>query len=932
MATDVKSTASAAASSVDAPLLGATRLSLSDQQALLHADPAPLHEVPQDTSAEAVLAKVETLIGKGHLGAALQAASALTSSAAALAGRYELLRQEKVSRAQIGIADRYFLRGDVANARRFYQAALQPGTSDATVTEMAQLASAAFDTLVSQRATLIGTLTASVSKNDFTQWCGAKKTLTNLTLLDVDAVRAKVYPNFRLEDVYGERPPIDPNPGYVDPLPVETPLVAFPIPAPSAVFEAATEAAVNVDAPPAGVPDPAPGGVSASLAFPLFANVLRAKIALFALDNGLSVDGKANGTVPLFRYEHLRDQAKEIATQIRGIETRMLPIQLELDDFAEAVSAIKVPLEAAQAELAAVNQEIGELTQTLSQLGQIQKALTQAVTALDAAQDQCDCDWFCWLVSAVADAFVTGVVLAVVVSLAVATDGVAAALLLGYGIEAALAAGFGTFVLVNQSFTCENVGTIAKTMKSSLAGVQAAVTDNTAELQHALATRDVLIANINALTQELQAAYQSNVARVLNAQTLNAIQTHYNRLRQSLLTRAQAVAKLAEDAFNFERDAEVSLIQDAYYDQSLQGYTGAESLLHDLGGFDYMDLTGRTQKAIQISQMVSLRQHSPVSFLTLSATRTGRFTTAIADFDRWYPGTYQQRIKEVRVEVLVDGTAVPARGYLSNDGTSLVRVADPNDARPVDNVYVFAEPDPDIARLCYKRLQRRRHVDTMAFPAFESSLYDRRMGRVQDRERNFFENIGLESSWVIELLPDQPFDLSRVTDIRVWFQYEALFDGNLQRIIESKRYVGRVEMAAVPVGQTIRAAGGNVDFSATLSFATSRAMFDAPMIEKTMVDAGFAVRLKGGRPSGGAVTLQAAYAEASPVTLVTDATGLVATAADHPTGTGLAQLAAMVQGKTVHAAWTVKVEALPPGTSPSDIDELFLLLHCQYVT
>jgi hypothetical protein len=849
MAADVKSGGGRrVARSVEAPVLGTTRLSLSAQEKLLHADPAPFHEVPQDAAAEAVLSRVENLLGKGHFGAALQEAGALNSGDAALAGRYEFIRQEKVSRAQLGIADRYFQRGDHQNARRFYETALQPDTADPTVKEMAQLAATSFDNLVSQRASLIGVLTSSIGKSDFTQWCGTKKTLTGLTLLDADAIRSGIYPDFRLESVFGERPPIDPNPGYLDPLPAETTLVAFPLAIPSAVFEAATDAAVNVDAPPPGVPSPPPGGrVPASLAFPVIANVLRAKASIFALDQGLSVTGQADGTVPLFRYEHLRDKAKEMIAQVRGIETRMLPIQFELDDFAEALSAVKRPLEAEQAELAAVNQKIAELTQSLAQLGQVQQALNQVVIALDNAQADCDCDWFCWLTTIVVEIFITVVVFAVALSLAVATGGVFAGGIAAFGGGIAAAAGISVAHLVHDTFTCENVGTIERSMKASLTGVQAAISDSQAELQHALATRDILIASINALTQELDAAYQSNAARLLDAKTLDAIQAQYNRLRQSLLTRAQAVAKLAQNAFNFERDAEVSLIKDAYYDQNLKGYSGAESLLYDLGGLDHIDLTGRTQKAIQLSQMVSLRRHSPVSFLALAATRVGRFTTALDDFDRWYPGTYLQRIKEVRVEVLVDDVVVPARGYLSNDGVSLVRFADTNDARPVDDIQVFAEPDADIARLCYKRLQRRRHVDTMAFPAFESDLYDRRMGRLQDRERNFFENVGLESTWLIELLPGQPFDLSRITDVRIWFQYEALFDENLQRIIESKRYAGRLEMAAVPIGRTIRDAGGTVDFSASLDFKTTRSLFDAPAIDKKIVDAGFAVRFKGGQ-------------------------------------------------------------------------------------
>jgi hypothetical protein len=186
-----------------------------------------------------------------------------------------------------------------------------------------------------------------------------------------------------------------------------------------------------------------------------------------------------------------------------------------------------------------------------------------------------------------------------------------------------------------------------------------------AELNHALVVRDILIAKINALSDQLEQVYQSNAARVLDAKTLDAIQAQYNLLRQSLLTRVQAVARLAENAFNFERDADTHLIRDAYYDTGLEGYTAAETLLHDLGGFDHIDLIGRTRKAMQLSHVVSLSKHNPMSFLALAATGNGRFTTTLEDFDRWYPGTYLQRIKEVRVEVLADGEVVPARGYLS---------------------------------------------------------------------------------------------------------------------------------------------------------------------------------------------------------------------------------------------------------------------------
>jgi peptidoglycan hydrolase CwlO-like protein len=918
---------------VEAAVLGSARVPPAVRDALVHTDPAPLHAVPRDDTAETKLARVEDLLGKGHFGPALQEASGLEVASGPLAARYGLVRQEKVSRAQIGIANRYFLRGDVKNARQFFEQALALGTADPAVKQAADAAITAFDDLTQRRKVLIDDMTDAIQKNDFAQWCSNKTTLNDLTIVDSEAIRAAIFPDFRLEDAFGERPPIHPAPGYLDPLPVETELVAFPSTMPGATFRAATDGPVDVDQPPAGVPGFPPGNrLHASLALPVVANVLTAKLALFALDQGLSVTGEADGVLPLFRYEHLRDQAKELVAQVQAIENRMLPIQFALDDFAEIVDAIRRPLAAEQAELAAVQQKIAELTQTLAAQARAAKALDQVITAFDDALDECECDWFCFLAAIGVGLIVAAVLEGLLIALTVATDGVAAVLIaslgsivVGFAIEAVV-------LLVVDSVTCETVGLTVGRLRAARAGLGAAIADNQAELSHALARRDVLIANINALSQQLEEVYQSNASRTLDAKTLDLIQAQYNSLRQSLLTRAQAVARLAQSAFNFERDADTHLIRDAYYDTARKGYTAAETLLHDLGGFDQIELTGRTQKALQLCQMVSLRKHSFLSFLALAAAGTARFTTSLADFDRWYPGTYLQRIKEVRVEVLVDGEPVPARGYLSNDGVSLVRFADPRDSRPFDHLRVFAEPDPDIAELCFKRLQRRRHTDTMAFPELPSYLQEERMRQLQARERNFFENVGLESTWLIELLPDQPFDFARISDVRVWFHYEALFDDNLKHVLLTKRYVDRREMVAVPIGQTIRDAGGSTDFAQPLHFTTTPALFEGPGIDKTIVNAGFALRLKDGRQLGGPATLTASLGDAPPITLMTDDFGIVATGDDHPTGSGLAELAAMVHGKSVAADWTVAVTALPAGIAISDIDELFLLLRCEYVT
>src|SRR5262249_14191527 len=131
----------------------------------------------------------------------------------------------------------------------------------------------------------------------------------------------------------------------------------------------------------------------------LIGNVLSAKVGLFAVDNRLNAAGQASGTVPLFRYEYLRDKAKQTIAYIQQIESRMLPIQFELDDFAEVVDAIRRPLAEQEAELEAVKQRINELVTQLAALAQKKRAVDAAIIAFQPVVDECECDWWCFLLT-----------------------------------------------------------------------------------------------------------------------------------------------------------------------------------------------------------------------------------------------------------------------------------------------------------------------------------------------------------------------------------------------------------------------------------------------------------------------------------------------------------------------------------------------------
>jgi hypothetical protein len=910
---------------VRADIVGNTRVPPPILETLVHPDSTPLHQIPQ-TDQEVVLSKVENLLGKGHYGAALREAKALKISTSPLAGHYEFLQNEKISRAYIGIADRYFIRGDNEGAKKFYSLAINPETTNQTILGIAALADKTFEQLLTQRQGLMDGLVRSVGDDSYTDWCDKRNVIQTETIIDNAGIREAIYSDYHLEGVFGDHPPFSPTPGWVDPLPPETEFIDYDSTTPASVFKADTTEARDVDVsiPPFGNKDKP---IRTSVAMAIVSNVLIAKTQIFGIMTSLNFAGQAQGTVPLFHYEYLRHKAKGIIAHIQDIELRMLPIQFKLDDFAELTSTVRNHLLEQEAELEAVNQKINELTKTLTTLAQAEKEMAKVVLLLDDAKSQCDCDWWCWL--AAGAFFVLGVAAAIGVALAlVALLGPVAGGILG-GLLGGIPFQLG-WILAIDTVNCDNVGEITNNARVVVTGLRKGIEENKAELNYQLAARDILIANINSLTLELQEINASNQSRLLNSTTLNAIQTQYNSIRQSLLSRAQAVAKLAEDAFNFERDSKVYLIKDAYYDEDKKGYSAIETLLRDLDGLDYIDITGRTQKAMQLGHMISLRKHYPMSFPSIWAAGCARFMTSMKDFDRWFPGTYMQRIKEVRVEIEVEGKPVMARGYISNDGISFVRFSDTGNKTPVDNVDVFAEEDDSIAKLCFKRFQRRRHVDTMAFPDFDSYLHEERMRNLQNRERNFFENVGPESTWLIELLPDQPFDFSRITDVRVYFQYEAFFDDNLKRILQKKRYTGRRQSAVFSIKKLAENEGSATDFSNTVKVNVSRVLFEAPITDKKIVNVGFAIRPKGTTPLNGVSKLKVSFQDATPIQVETNNNGIVATAPDHPAGAGLAELESMTQNKNVDGTWAIRIVELPAGTGVDAIDDVALMINYEF--
>ena len=244
-----------------------------------------------------------------------------------------------------------------------------------------------------------------------------------------------------------------PMTGWVDLLPPETEFISHTSVTPASVFKADMPKSVDVDVSIISL-QYGNNRIRASVAMPIISNVLMAKARLFAIAKELTPTGQTKGTVPIFRYEYLRDKAKEIIAHIKDVDSERYRSNLAWMTLLKIVSTVRRPLLEHTAELEAVNQKINELTETLNTLVQLEKEMANVVILLDHAQDECDCDWWCWA-SALAYFVMAAALVAVVGALSVVSFGAALALV---PIAGALG---GLLVLAGlETINCDYVGQI----------------------------------------------------------------------------------------------------------------------------------------------------------------------------------------------------------------------------------------------------------------------------------------------------------------------------------------------------------------------------------------------------------------------------------------------------------------------------------------
>ena len=891
------------------------------------------HTVPTDPRFERELDVIEKQIRRGDFRSAVRQARAASESAEGAPAAYRVLLGQRQAQALIGLGDEHLAGQHPERARRQYEDALLVDTSDALTNRIAAIGRSAFDALVAERAELIESLVEMARASDYERWCEPRRKIDASTVLShLGDVRI----DLDLERILGPRKPVPWPPDGVlasatarEVEGVETTgsrAAALALPIPGFAFESATAGALSLEGSGFGGTD---GAMRASMALPLIAVQFEAMARIWALDHGLDRLGRAPATTPLFRYEYLVEQVRAILDRASSLDQRMARMQFHLDDFAELIFTIRRHLDEESAELQAVFLLIADLQTTVSALAAGEEEIGKVVQELKQAEDDCDPEWWEILIS-------------VLVVIGATALGAVIGFFIG-GIPGAVAGGLSSLILSIQltiqvwkdrEITCENVTQARQDFQSAHSDLKAALNDTKAELQHSLLRRDQLIASIASLEYAYDEASAANEARVLNAATLGKILGELEGVRRSMVNRAHTLARMAQSAFNAANDTSVTVVAPSlasYLNDDDKNYTASALLTRDIEGLEHIRLTSRTSKRVDLVQSVSLRKHYPTSFASVLVTGQTRFATRISDFDRWFPGTYMQRIREVQVEVVTEGAVSPIRGYLTNSGASWVRFRDQGNHVASDHTNVQADPNADIRKLCYKWRRRQHPVETMAFPVLGSVRSDARTVEQQRQERNLFENMGLETTWHLEITPDQDLELVKIRDIRVHFHLDALIDPNLKAVVEAQRYVDRKETALLSIRKFREDEGLDAAFDTTpLRVRVTPFHFEAPHVRKTIRDAGIFIRRAGEPLLGGVAKLSVDFNEQGAVVLETNDQGIVATSPNLPAGTGTADLAALCAGQDLPGIWDIEITDLPAGMDHEDIEDVFLLLRYEY--
>jgi len=427
------------------------------------------------------------------------------------------------------------------------------------------------------------------------------------------------------------------------------------------------------------------------------------------------------------------------------------------------------------------------------------------------------------------------------------------------GSLATLAAAEGlTSARLNQQYEVDS-------MKRQAQEMQAATTQAQDELKASTAQQNAAQAQLNAANLRFTSA--ENDVAAFNAQTFTPDVWHRMgnamlKIYQRYFAMALKVARMMQQAYNFETDQSLQLIKSNYSTDEVNGLLGADALMADIQNFTYDLITNTTTKPQPVKQTISLAQRYGYLFESqFRKTGTMNFQTTLDDFEMLYPGTYAGRIETV--EVAVQGIVPPTgvSGSLTNSGISTYRLPSANWNTANGGVK-------------YRVQNKETLVLSDYSPRNDSIVIQTIPGMLR-----IFEGAGVCSTWTLAIPPSEnDIDYGALTDVQVTFSYDARYDPGLNAKVIAA-LAGRPGAASSQRGIPLRWVYPDAFFafqsSGSMSISLKQRDFPCNQRSPVITSVGVVVSAVGGVSASGLKVQLGTPAHAAAITAPTDANGVI---------------------------------------------------------
>jgi hypothetical protein len=234
------------------------------------------------------------------------------------------------------------------------------------------------------------------------------------------------------------------------------------------------------------------------------------------------------------------------------------------------------------------------------------------------------------------------------------------------------------------------------------------------------------------------------------------LSTTMQRLFKEAYNNALAIARLAEQAYRYERDDNNVFIEAGYYDSSRAGLLAGEGLYMALQNMERRYLETNYRKN-EIDQTFSLTQINPAALMLLKQNGTCDFSIPEIFFDLFYPGQYRRKIQSVRI------TIPSITGPYTNVSATLSLMSSK----------IRMEPKLGASEL--KDVPKSR-TTTIATSTAQNDAGVFQLNFKDDRYMPF-EGAGAISAWKLSLPKNfRQFDYNTINDVIIHISYTAEYD------------------------------------------------------------------------------------------------------------------------------------------------------------